>query len=83
MDLYDYVVEIEKAEDQYHRILEEFFREAPLLFRETRKLYGLSQRALAEILEVDFTYISKIENGKLKPGMPTVHKFGQFIRGSK
>jgi predicted transcriptional regulator len=80
MDLYDYAVEIEKVEGEYHRLLEEFFREAPRLFKETRKLYGLSQRALAEILEVDFTYISKIENGQLKPGMPTVRKFGEFVK---
>lgn len=83
MDLYDYAVEIEKAENRYYELLREFFREAPRLFRESRKAYGLSQRALAEILGVDFTYISKIENGQLKPGMPTVRKFGQFLREGK
>lgn len=33
--------------------------------RELRKGKGLSQRALGEIAGVNFTYISKIENGKL------------------
>ena len=80
MDFYDYVVEIEKAETRYQDLLENFFKDAPKLFRETRKLYGLSQRALAEILGVNFTYISKIENGQVKPGMPTVRKFGQYVR---
>lgn len=80
-DLYDYAVEIEKVERKYHRLLEDFFEDAPALFREARVALGLSQRALAEKLGVDFTYISKIENGHLKPGMPTVRKFGELLRG--
>jgi len=33
--------------------------------RELRKAKGLSQRALADLVEVNFTYLSKIENEKL------------------
>ncbi|MBS1789711.1 MAG: helix-turn-helix transcriptional regulator [Acidobacteria bacterium] len=33
--------------------------------RELRKQKGLTQRQLAEAVEIDFTYLSKIENGKL------------------
>jgi len=33
--------------------------------RDIRKAKGLSQRALAEIVEINFTYLSKIENKKL------------------
>lgn len=33
--------------------------------RELRKAKGLSQRALADRVEVNFTYLSKIENEKL------------------
>lgn len=82
-DLYDYAVKIEKLEGKYHRLLEDFFEEAPDLFREARMVLGLSQRALAEKLGVDYTYISKIENGQLKPGMPTVRKFGKLLRDKK
>lgn len=33
--------------------------------RDLRKAKGLSQRALAEIVDINFTYLSKIENEKL------------------
>lgn len=33
--------------------------------RELRKEKGLTQRQLAEAVEIDFTYLSKIENGNL------------------
>ncbi len=33
--------------------------------RDLRKAHRLTQRAFAELLHVDFTYISKIENGKV------------------
>ncbi len=35
--------------------------------REKRRLAGLSQRELAERTQLDFSYISKIENGRLPP----------------
>lgn len=34
------------------------------LIKEARKAKGYTQRQLAELLEVDYTYLSKIENGK-------------------
>jgi len=83
MTLLEYATEIDKAEREYHRLLEDFFRDAPRLFKEARKANGLSQRALADLLGVDFTYISKIENGHLRPGMPTVRKFGEWLRTGK
>ncbi len=36
--------------------------------RELRKAKGLSQRALAEMVDTNFTYLSKIENKKLDFG---------------
>lgn len=33
--------------------------------RDLRKAKGLSQRALAEIVQINFTYLSKVENEKL------------------
>jgi len=35
--------------------------------RELRKAQGMSQRNLAERSGIDFTYLSKIENGRLEP----------------
>ena len=35
--------------------------------RQRRKELGLSQRALAEGSGIDFTYLSKIENGRMEP----------------
>lgn len=35
--------------------------------RELRKAHGMSQRGLAERAGIDFTYLSKIENGRIEP----------------
>src|SRR5215211_4316216 len=35
--------------------------------RELRKAQGMSQRDLAERADIDFTYLSKIENGRIEP----------------
>jgi len=35
--------------------------------KESRRLKGISQRDLAEIVGVDFSYISKVENDRLPP----------------
>lgn len=37
------------------------------LLREKRRSTGISQRQLAEQADVDFSYISKLENGRLPP----------------
>ena len=39
----------------------------PDRLRELRRAARLSQRALAEKVRVDFTYLSKIENGRVEP----------------
>ena len=39
----------------------------PERLRELRRAARLSQRALAEQVGVDFTYLSKIENGRVEP----------------
>ena len=39
----------------------------PDRLRELRRAARLSQRALAEEVGVDFTYLSKIENGRVEP----------------
>lgn len=35
--------------------------------REQRRIAGISQRELAERIGLDFSYISKVENGRLPP----------------
>ena len=43
--------------------------------RELRKAQGISQRALAEMIERDYTYISKIETGDTPPpSLETIHR---------
>lgn len=37
------------------------------LLKELRRAKGISQRDLAELVEVDFSYISKVENDRLPP----------------
>ena len=41
--------------------------EFPERLRELRISARLSQRALAELVDIDFTYLSKIENGRVEP----------------
>src|SRR5262245_44376414 len=51
--------------------------------RELRKAKNLSQRELAEQVEVNFTYLSKIENGKLDfaqfPSEETIRKLARAL----
>jgi transcriptional regulator with XRE-family HTH domain len=46
-----------------------------------RRAAGLSQRKLAELAGVDFSYISKLENGHLRaPAAETVMRFADVLR---
>jgi len=49
--------------------------------RELRQKKGLTLRALAEAAGVDFTYLSKIENGRLDylPGAETIRDLAQAL----
>jgi transcriptional regulator with XRE-family HTH domain len=46
----------------------------PQRLRALRREARLSQRGLAERVSVDFTYLSKIENGRVEPPSETVLK---------
>ena len=56
---------------QHGRIMyspvEEVFMDLGSRIRELRKTKGMSQRDLADRANIDFTYLSKIENGKVEP----------------
>ncbi len=48
--------------------------------RELRKQQEMSQRDLALLVEVDFTYISKLESGsQLPPSALTIHRIAQAL----
>lgn len=48
--------------------------------REKRRAAGLSQRRLAELAGVDFSYISKLENGRLPaPASDTVIRLAKIL----
>ncbi len=51
--------------------------------RELRKAKNLSQRALAEKIDIDFTYLSKIESEKLDfaqyPSEPLIRKLAEAL----
>jgi len=50
------------------------------ILREKRRAAGVSQRKLAELAGVDFSYISKIENGRLPaPAAETVVRFAEHL----
>ena len=48
--------------------------------RERRVQMGLSQRALAQSLRVDFSYVSKLENGREDPpSEDTLHRLATIL----
>ena len=55
------------ARNGYYEAKKEFTEIAPRLFAAAREELALSQAEIAERLDVDNTYISKIEHGKTRP----------------
>lgn len=53
------------------------------LVKEARRSLGLSQRAFADRLGVDHTYISKIENGRVVPSKPVLRHIAQLMAGEE
>jgi transcriptional regulator with XRE-family HTH domain len=50
------------------------------LLRQKRRAVGVSQRRLAELVGVDFSYISKLENGRLPaPAADTIARIAENI----
>lgn len=46
-----------------------------------RMKQGLSSKEMAEKLEIDPTYYSNIENGRVNPGHKFYMKFGKIFKG--
>lgn len=53
--------------------------------RQLRKQKKLTQRQLAEIVEIDFTYLSKIENDRLEytPSVKTLHQLAEALEADE
>ncbi len=52
-----------------------------VFLREKRRAAGLSQRKLAQDAGVDYSYVSKLENGRLPaPAADTVIRFAEVLR---
>lgn len=71
------------ADREYRSVVKEAQAEGGSLVREARASLGLTQRELAAKLGVDFTYISKIENGKQAPSKPFLRHLAQIMAGEE
>lgn len=49
------------------------------VLRQTRIELGMTQRQLANAIGFDWSYISKIENGKVEPGVPFMLAYRKLV----
>lgn len=77
-ELIDRLVETGRA---YREAVSVAQREGPALVRGARSRLGLTQRALAERLGVDHTYLSKIENGHMAPSRALLTRLSRLLAG--
>lgn len=68
-----------QAERTYRDTLLTIQALGPELFRSVREEHKLTQRQLADILHVDFSFISKVENGHIRPGKPVLERMAQWL----
>jgi ribosome-binding protein aMBF1 (putative translation factor) len=71
------------AAEAAHKAARERVKErAGDIFKTTRAALGdITRRELARRLGVDFTYVSKMENGDVEPRRPIVGKMAGLLRG--
>lgn len=67
------------AERQYRDVLKQVQTHGAELFKAVRQEHGLTQREFADILEVDFSFISKVENGHIRPGKPVLSRLVRWL----
>lgn len=76
---------VQSVKDWYHEWwlfsaqLKLMKRDGVEVMRGMRERYGLTQRQFAEALGIDFTYISKIENGAASMSLAMMKKLRKFI----
>jgi len=51
--------------------------------RQLRKATGMSQRAVADRVKIDFTYLSKIESGLMYPSEEVLKKLAKVLDADK
>lgn len=71
------------ADRAYRAVIKEAQAEGGALVREARTSLGLTQRELAAKMRVNFTYVSKIENGKQAPSKPFLRHLAQIMAGEE
>jgi DNA-binding XRE family transcriptional regulator len=68
------------ADDDAQRAKEKLFTMLPGYMKEIRRASNrMTQEQLAEKLEVDHSYISKIESGRLQPSLNFVLKLFNYV----
>jgi transcriptional regulator with XRE-family HTH domain len=67
------------AQQAYRTALDTVQAQAPDLFKSIRQQYSLTQRDFAAALSVDFSFISKVENGHLRPGKPVLQRLATYL----
>ncbi len=67
------------TEQSYKEAVRQIQAQGAALFKAIRAEHRLTQRQLADILNVDFTFISKVENGYMRPGKPVLTRLATWI----
>lgn len=79
MTIEDVLRQLAEAQQTYRKALDSVQAQAPELFKSVRQQYGLTQRDFADALKVDFSFISKVENGHLRPGKPVLQRLAAYL----
>lgn len=79
MTIEDVLQQLIEAQQTYRKALDSVQAQGPELFKSVRQQYGLTQRDLASALKVDFSFISKVENGHLRPGKPVLQRLAAYL----
>ena len=78
--LFDYS-RLKRTKFEYQEALDIINQRLPIYMRRFRSLaHRMTQIELANALEVDHSYISKIENGHMKPSNEFLLNFEKYIR---
>lgn len=67
------------AEAAYRATLQDVQARGADLFKAVRRERHLTQREFAAILGVDFSFISKVENGRMRPGKPVLERLTRYL----
>lgn len=73
----DVLQQLAATEQEYNRVVRSAQNEAPDLLRRLRREHDWTQADLARLLDCDPTYISRIECGLMRAGVPillTLHR---------